>query len=379
MPASSPAQAVRNAGGVTPGERLVSVDALRGFDMLWIAGADALGSAVRGLDGGPLAAFIGGQLDHAAWEGFRFFDLIFPLFVFIMGVAIPFSLGRTMAAEGRDRALNRIVRRALLLYLLGLFYYGGLSTPLHQIRFMGVLQRLAICYFAAGLLFVYLKPRALVATCMALLVGYWVLLTFVPVPGIGAGNYAEGANLADWIDRICLPGRKGSVGLLSSLPAVASCLLGVFAGMLLLRDRASPDRRKAVWLAAAGGALLVIGCLWGLQFPIIKKIWTSSYVLVAGGWSALLLAAFFLVIDVWRKRTWAVPFVWIGTNALTIYLASNIVDFRRLARRFGGGDIAAWIDAHWTGAGALWLALIGVALCLALGRFLYNRKIFLRL
>ena len=383
MQASPLAPIASGATLATPEPRLVSLDALRGFDMLWIVGADALGQALRNLQGGPIARFAGQQLDHEPWAGLRFYDLIFPLFVFIMGVAVTYSLGRLVATEGRSGAIRRIFRRALLMYVLGLFYYGGLSTPLVGIRLLGVLQRLAICYFAAGLLFVYLKPRGLVAVCIALLAGYWALLTFVPVPGVGAGSFAEGRNLTNWIDQHYLPLRKWDgdhdpEGLLSTLPAIASCLLGVFAG-LVLRDTRWSERRKAALLAAGGAVLLAAGLLWGLQFPIIKKLWTSSFVLATGGLGALLLAGFYLVIDVWKVRTWAVPLTWIGANALTIYLLSNVVDFMALSQRFAGGDVAAWLDARWTGLGDLLLALTSVVLCLAICRFLYQRKIFLRL
>jgi predicted acyltransferase len=154
--------------------------------------------------------------------------------------------------------------------------------------------------------------------------------------------------------------------------------LGVFAG-LVLRDTRWSERRKAALLAAGGAVLLAAGLLWGLQFPIIKKLWTSSFVLATGGLGALLLAGFYLVIDVWKVRTWAVPLTWIGANALTIYLLSNVVDFMALSQRFAGGDVAAWLDARWTGLGGLLLALTSVVLCLAICRFLYQRKIFLRL
>ena len=366
-----------------PAQRLLSLDALRGFDMMWIVGADAFGTAFAHLNGGRPSRLLAAQLDHVGWVGFHFYDLIFPLFVFMIGVAITFSLGRLIATEGRAGALRRVFRRAVLMYLLGIFYYGGFATPVVQIRLLGVLQRLALCYFFASLLFIYLRPRTLVAVCIALLVGYWALLTFVPVPGFGAGDFAEGHNLANWIDQHFLPGRKWDgdhdpEGLLSTLPAIASCLLGVFAGRFL-RNPARTEKEKATLLAGAGVALIVLGHLWGLQFPVIKKIWTSSYVLVAGGWSVLLLAMFYFVIDVWKVRAWATPFVWLGTNAITIYLISNVTDFGKLSERFTGGDVAAWLDARWSGLGGLVLAVVSVVLCMAICRFLYQRKIFLRL
>jgi predicted acyltransferase len=366
-----------------PAERLVSLDALRGFDMLWIVGADALGGALAGLKGGPIVHFLAEQMEHVDWEGFHFYDLIFPLFVFMIGVALTFSLDRLVTNEGRTAALRRVFRRGLLLYLLGLVYYGGFMEGYEQIRLLGVLQRLALCYVGASVLYLYLKPRALVVAFAGILVTYWALLMFVPVPGVGAGDFAEGRNLADWIDSRYLPLRKWNgdhdpEGILSTLPALASCLLGVFAG-LLLRDRTHPPLRKVALLAAGGVAMLAAGYLWGLQFPIIKRLWTSSYVLVAGGWSALLLAAFYYVIDVRGIRRWATPFIWIGGNALTIYLISNVIDFNALSARFVGGEVAAALDAAWAGLGRLTLALVGIALCVGLCGFLYRRKIFLRL
>ena len=369
---------------IATGDRLMSLDALRGFDMMWIVGADALGHALGQMDAGPVVQTMATQLDHVAWAGFRFYDLIFPLFVFMIGVAITFSLGRLADRDGRPAAILRILRRTCLLYLLGLFYYGGVSKGFDQIRWLGVLQRLALCYGFAGIAFIYLSRRALALTTVALLVGDWAMLTFIPVPGYGAGDFAEGHNLTNWIDQHYLPGFKWNgdhdpEGILSTLPAFASCLLGVLAGLHLQSRKWSGDR-KAALLAAAGVASVVLGFAWGLQFPIVKKIWSSSFVLVAGGWSALLLALFYYVIDVRGIRRWAVPFTWIGTNALTIYLISNIVDFDALSKRFAGGAVESWCDttlgAH---SGSVVLALVGLTLCFLICRALHRRQIFLRL
>ncbi|MGA2017201.1 MAG: DUF5009 domain-containing protein [Opitutaceae bacterium] len=371
------------AAGVPPSERLASLDALRGFDMIWIAGADSLGDALNHLGGGPLTRLLARQLDHVPWAGLHFYDLVFPLFVFLMGVAIPFSLSRMVEVSGRPAAVRRIFRRAALLFLLGVFYYGGLSHPFSDIRWLGVLQRFGLCYLGAGLLFLYVRPRGLVAVCVALLVGYWALLTFVPVPGIGAGHFAEGQNLSNWLDRMYLPGRKWDggwdpEGILSTFPAVASCLLGVFTGNWLRDQRAAPGRRAAM-LAAAGAVLLVLGLLWGIQFPVVKKLWTSSFVLAAGGISALAMAAFYLVIDVWRIRAWAAPLTWVGANAITVYLLSNIVDFGSLSRRFVGGNVTSWLDGLRPGLSGLAEALFSILLCFLVARFLYRRKVFIRL
>lgn len=358
--------------------RLESLDALRGFDMLWIVGLDGLVGALRGITGWPWLGTLANQLEHVDWEGFHFEDLIFPLFVFITGVAIVFSLDKARARHGTWGALRRVFRRSVLLFALGLFYYGGLSHRWPEIRVLGVLQRIALCYLGASLLYSILDLRGLVLACAALLLGYWALLALVAVPGIGAGHYAESANLTNYVDRMWLPGQRydgdhDPEGLLSTLPAVATCLLGVLAGTLLKHGRSSPARKAGI-LAVAGLAGLGLGMGWGHRFPVIKKIWTSSYVLVAGGWSALLLAAFYWVVDVLGFRLWARPFAWVGANAITVYLATNLLSFDDVARRLGGGDLAARLSPF----GELWLALLALGLVLALARFLHRRGIFLR-
>lgn len=363
-----------------PGARLLSLDALRGFDMFWIVGADALGGALHNLRGGPMLRFVAAQMEHAPWEGFRFYDLIFPLFVFMVGAAIPLSLDRLVAHGGRAEALRRIGRRTALLFLLGLFYYGGMAQ---EPRLLGVLQRIALCYGTTGVLYLFLRPRGLAAAGVALLLGYWALLTFVPVPGFGAGDFREGHNLTNWVDAHYLPGRQWNgdhdpEGLLSTLPAIATCLLGVFASRWIT-DASRSAKVRVTALVVAGVALVALGGLWGVWFPVIKNLWTSSFVLVAGGWSLLLLAFFYQIIDVWRVQRWAQPFVWVGANSLLIYLASNVVDFGELAERFVGGPLAVALNAAWPGLGGLVLALVGAGLCVAICRYLFVRRLFVRL
>ena len=376
--------------------RVESVDVLRGFNFIWILGGDMLMWAVGEMSKGKgslvaaAGGFLAGQLTHVAWDGFRFYDLIFPLFVFLTGVSIVLSLPRLVEREGRARAHARILRRALILYGLGLVYYGGLSQYYEglgghwsDIRLLGVLQRISLCYLAASLMCLNLNLRGLVAACVGLLVGYWALMTFVPVPGIGAGSYAPDANLANWIDANWLPGRLWDVtrdpeGILSTLPAIASCLLGVLAG-LLLRDVRVPAQRKSLYLVGAGIVLLAAGYLWALQFPIVKAIWTSSFVLVAGGWSAILLGAMHQMVDVWGFKRWATPFMWIGANAIALYMINNLVGLDKVAARFVDGDLAKFLDRAVTpGAGAFVSATLTVALAVVLARFLYRHKVFIR-
>lgn len=369
--------------------RIESVDALRGFSMFWIIGGDTalIALAQMSQDEGPMIGAVGGflgtQMTHVAWEGLHFYDFIFPLFIFVIGVAIVLSLAGQAEREGKAQAHWHVLRRALLLYGLGLIYYGGIAQHWSDIRFVGVLQRIALCYLFASLLFLNLSPRGLLVALIALLGGYWALITLVPVPGVGAGSYAPDANLANWIDAHYLPGRllngtRDPEGLLSTLPAIATCLLGVFAGLLLKDQRVSPQQ-MSVWLIGGGLVLLVAGYLWSLQFPIIKAIWTSSFVLVTGGYSAILLGALHQVIDVWGYRRWPTIFAWIGANAITLYFINGVVGFASFAARFVGGDLSRLLDAAVTpGTGRFVTQVLGLTFAVLLARYLYNRHLFLR-
>jgi predicted acyltransferase len=375
--------------------RITSVDALRGFNIFWILGADGIiwsfeeMSHSMGPVLGAIGHFLDTQMTHVAWEGFRFYDFIFPLFIFVTGVAIVLSLPR-LVERGRGTAHVRVLRRALLLYGLGLIYYGGISLHWDDIRLVGVLQRIALCYLFASLVFLNFHLRGIVVALVTLLVGYWALMTFVPVPGIGAGSFAPDANLATWIDAHYLPGRMWEVrrdpeGLLSTLPAIGTCLLGVLAGLLLVDERLQPQQ-KSLTLIGTGIPLVAAGYLWGLQFPIIKVIWTSSFVLVAGGYSLMLLGASHQIIDVWGLKRWATPFVWLGANAITLYFINNVLGlndvlgFERFAMRFVGGDFAALLDGVAVpGAGHFVVCALGLVFAIALAGFFYRRKIFLRL
>ena len=394
-------------------ERLLSVDALRGFDMFWIVGAGTVAKAMDELDPGPVTSFVSTQLTHVQWEGFRFYDLIFPLFLFIVGISTVFSLDKAWQTGGRRAVLRRVFLRSLLLFFLGILYYGGFSKPWPEVRLAGVLHRIAACYFFAALIYSYVRStRALLIVSTALLVGYWAWLTFVPIPNLQLeetevtalaqragsespfaiavateewiqGSYEEGRNLTNFVDFLFLPGDKPqkyyiNEGLLSTLPAIALCLFGILAGRLLKDDSVDPNRKVQVLLA--GGALLVVfGLLWSLQFPIIKRIWTSSFVLVAGGLSAWMLALFYWLIDVQRWRRWCMPFVWIGCNALVIYLGVRIISFQKLAEWFTGGDLSEFLDENLaSGAGSLATAVVSLLLVFLVARWLYNRKIFIR-
>jgi predicted acyltransferase len=387
--AATAATASQTSASAGPPARIASIDALRGFDMLCIVSiyriALALGDMLSGH--GPVltavGAFLTRQFQHAPWEGLRFYDTLYPLFLFIVGVVIPLSITRLVEREGKTAAHWRVLQRSLVLILLGFLYYGGFDNHWPDIRMLGVLQRIGLCYLFASLLFMHLRLPGLIVSFILLVGGYWALMTFVPVPGIGAGLFTETGNLAGWIDERALPGKKmlgeaDPEGLLSTLPAIGTTLLGVFAGLLLRSPRIGP-RRKTAWLYGAGIVLVAAGYLWSLQFPIIKSIWTSSFVLVTGGLSALFLAAFYQIIDVWGYRRWATPFVWVGANAILIYLVEEVVRFHRLASRLVGGDIGNFADAHIAPGASQFLAnIVGLLLAVGLAGFLYKRRVFIR-
>jgi len=399
-------------GAPPPSQRLVSIDALRGFDMFWILGGDSLAYALHRMSGDPVTKFVADELDHAEWVGFHFYDLIFPLFVFIMGVSTVFSLTRIIGARGRGAAVRRVLVRGTLIFALGLIYSGGLTNPWPDMRLMGVLNRIALCYAFGGLAFCFVRPKALVALAASLLLGYWALMALVPfrdvrpVPGVGVitkdagftsvsqlrmdsqvwikGSYVQGVNLTNYLDQKYLPGRKydgtyDPEGILSTLPAFATGLLGIMAG-LFLRRPSVPDAAKAGLLLCAGALAVGLGFLWGIEFPVIKKIWTSSYVLVAGGYSAMLLGLFYWVVEVKKKTAWCQPFVWIGMNPITLYLLSAFLNgFEGLASRLVGGSVRDGLDAHVaSGLGDLVVSSVAVLIFVALARFLYKRGIFLR-
>ncbi len=362
----------------TKPNRLVSLDALRGFDMFWIVGAEEVVHALTGLNDAPWAKIITEQLSHKAWQGFAFYDLIFPLFVFIVGISLVFSVSHSLEAYGTAKTIRRVFIRSAILYVLGLFYYGGIANGYDQVRFVGVLQRIAICYFLASLAFCFLATRGRIALCVGILASYWALMTFVPVPEAGAGNFEEGKNLANYVDKQFLPGKKWDgdhdpEGLLSTLPAVATCLLGVFAGGLL-RSTSIKDALKVIYLLTGGLALTALGYLWGMEFPIIKKLWTSSYVLVAAGYSCILMALFYLIVEIIGFKIWAMPFVWIGMNPITIYLAHNLIHFDDIANRIAGGPLKETLGVY----GEMVILALVLGMSLWIVNFLYRKKIFLR-
>ena len=403
-----PAQNPSSTTATPPSERLMSLDALRGFDMFWIVGGAGILRALEKFSGSPVLSAIRQQLTHVEWAGFRFYDLIFPLFVFIAGVSLTFSTGKAVERSGKAGAVKRLLSRGILLFLVGVFYSGGLSQGLDGVRWLGVLNRIALASTAAGILLVFLPVRALLGVCAGILLGYWALFVWVPIRAIHltptavqegmartgttnvqqlywstpqrvTGQYEPGLNVVNHFDFEHLPGKKYDTyydpeGILSNIPAIATCLLGVFAGSLLRLGSLKPTQRT-LRLILAGLACLAVGWVWNGSFPIVKKLWTSSFVLFAGGWSFLLLAGFYQVVDGWGQQRWCQPFVWIGTNPITLYLLSSFVGYGAVAGRFLSPELRARLGT----TGEVLQAAGGLLVLFLFARALHRRKLFLRL
>jgi predicted acyltransferase len=326
---------------VPPPQRIVSVDALRGFDMFWIAGGGPLVMAFCKLFRNPLPPWLDRQFDHVVWEGFVGWDLIMPLFLFIVGVAMPFSVGkRVERGDSRGSIYRKVVYRVVVLWILGMIAQGHLlAFDSHNLQFYSnTLQSIAAGYLIASIALMELPLRGQAALCGALLVLYWALMRFVPVPGYGASVLTPDGNLAMYIDKALLGHFQDGTPytwILSSLVFGATVLMGVLAGHLLRSKLAGT--RKALLLAGAGLGCLAGGWLWSFAFPIIKHIWTSSMVLWSGGWCLLLLALFYWLIDVLGYRRWAFPFIVIGMNAIVAYMAPDLINFMQISHTVFAG------------------------------------------
>jgi predicted acyltransferase len=295
-------------------------------------------------------------LRHAEWHGWTPTDLIFPFFLFIVGVAIPLALGRRVGGgERRAAIVAKILRRSAIIFALGLLLHAVPDFDVANIRIPGVLQRIAVCYLVAALLFLRTGWRAQAGLAVVLLVGYWAALTLVPVPGFGPGNLSPEGSLAAYLDRAVLGPhiwRAARVydpeGLLSTVPAIATTLIGMLAGHWLGAGRTRG--LTVLGLLVAGGAGVGLGEIWGLWFPINKPLWTSSYAILTAGVALLVLGACYWLVEVLRWRGFARPFVVLGVNALALFFLSSLVArlliVIKVERASGRVPLHAWLFDH---------------------------------
>lgn len=368
-------------------ERLVSLDVLRGFDMFWIIGGGSLILALAAATEWGWLQPVAEQMHHVKWEGFHFEDLIFPLFMFISGVAIPYAItSKVEKGINRKDLLKTVIKRGLILVLLGILYNGMLQNEelfqkgISDVRFASVLGQIGLGYLFAATIVLYTRSlRARILWLAGILAGIALLQLAVPVPGYGAGLLDPEGGMNAWIDRMLLPGRlHGKTfdpeGLLCIVSAISVTLMGAVAGHIL-RDGKPASGRKSAILAITGAVLIVTALLLSPVYPIIKAAWTVPFNLLTAGISFVLLSLFYYTIDV-RKWTrgivsWKITFFKvIGMNSITIYLGTRIINFGAVAGFFLG-----WLAGPWGN----WVIILGaITVEWLLLYYLYRNKIFLR-
>lgn len=369
-------------GGAERGQRLVSLDALRGFDMLFIMGGAGLIASLAEWFPCDFTAVLAEQMEHVEWNGLRHHDTIFPLFLFIAGISFPFSLAKQRGQGRSEWAIHRkVATRGLLLVFLGMVYNGLLDFDFENLRVASVLGRIGLAWMFAALIFMHTGWRVRAVITSALLVGYWLLAGFVPAPDAeGADIFTAEGSIVGYIDRILLPGRVlyGSIdpeGILGTVPAIATALLGMFVGESLTSGLSQRSGAKVTaWMVLAGIVMLALGLLWGEVFPVNKKMWTSSFVLVVGAYSTLMFALFYYIIDVLRWRRWTFFFTVIGMNSITIYLAQRFVRFSYTSEKLFGGLVGLMPED----SRAFFSQAAYIAVCWLFLYVLYRHRIFLK-
>ena len=381
-------------------KRLMSLDALRGADMFCIMGGSSLVVALCALFGAK-DCWLATQMTHVAWHGFRHHDTIFPLFLFLAGVSWPYSLaGQRERGKSTMAIVRKIIVRMLVLIFLGFASSTFFAFDFANVRYAQVLGHIGIGWAVAALLALFVRSVGVrMGIWAAILVGYWALLAFVPAPdaaallastdhavakkvasyaAYGTDGFSFAGNLVGWVDRQILPGKMHELvfdpeGILSSIPAVATAMLGVFSGELLRRTDVSGNRKTLVLLGA--GLVCTVACLvWEPWCPINKKIWTSTFVLAAGAYSFAVLALFYWIVDVKGWRRWTFFFRVIGMNAITIYLLMRVVQFKAISRFFFSG-VAGLGNGDWSNV-ALIAGQIAVEWLVLL--YMYRKDTFLR-
>lgn len=361
-----------------PRERLLSLDALRGFDMFWITGGAFLVTTLAQKSDAGWLHTLAEQMDHVPWEGFRFFDLIFPLFMFISGVAIPFALISKLERKVSQAELaKKAFKRALILVFLGLIYNGVFSNGFENPRLASVLGQIGIAYFFAALITIYSKSFKIRLYWLGgLLAGIAILQLLVPVPGFGAGVLTPEGSINGYIDRLLLPGRLyggtfDPEGLLCIVSAITVTLMGSVAGHFL-RDKKTNDRQKIKTLSLFGVSAIALALLLSTFYPIIKACWTVPFNLLTAGIGFLLITLFYYIIDVKGWKKWSFFFRVIGMNSIFIYLLYDLVDVGRTSKYFFGWTVL------WGDFGQILSIVGGIMLVWSLLYYMYKKNIFLK-
>lgn len=363
-------------------KRLDSLDAFRGFDMMWIMGAASIITAICAFTPAGADSWLARQMEHVEWNGLAFMDLVFPTFLFIAGISFPFSLASQKAKGFSARKIHlRIFKRAFMLILLGLIYNkAAFNCDFSNFRFCSVLGRIGLAWMFAALIFVHFGRKVRIGISAFLLVGYYLLLRFCPVPGApaGADPFSPEWNIVGYLDRILVPGSlyNGNFdpeGLVGLIPATVTAMLGIFTGEFVKESKISGGRQTLTMMIASM-ILLLAGIAWNVFFPINKNLWTSSFVCIAAACGLFGFALFYYIIDVKGFRKWAFPLKVIGLNSITIYLAMEFINFRFTTEKL----LLGTTNLMPTKTGELVLVTGIFLLRWALLYFLYKKKIFLK-
>lgn len=361
-----------------PKERLLSLDVLRGFTMFWIIGGDLFIHSLAKATDWDILNWLSVQLVHVEWNGFHFLDLIFPLFMFASGVAIPYSIGNKLVSGiKKEKLIFKVIKRSLLLILFGIIYNNQVSFDFSNLRYASVLGQIGVAYFFATFIYLYTSTKGQLIWTTIILFGFWALMTLIYVPEIGAGVLTPEGNFSGYVDRLLLPGKLyrefyDPQGILLMISAITIVLLGAVTGTILKYSKY--NKLKKTYIMLISGSLLIgLSLIWNIWYPINKEIWSSSFNVLTVGLSLIFMAVFYFLIDIKGWTKWGFIFKIIGLNSITIYMLNRIIDFNYTSRFLLKGIID--ISGDFSNV----IAVIGV-ICLEiiLLYFLYKQKIFLK-
>jgi predicted acyltransferase len=373
--------------------RLISLDALRGFVMFWIMSGEHIIHALAKAAPIPVFIWMSSQLHHAEWNGITFYDMIFPVFLFVAGVSMPYSFEKKMQLAGvktpqelpgseKQKIYLSMLRRTCILLVLGFVVNGLLRFDgFDHTRFASVLGRIGLAWFFAGIIYLNFDFKKQLIWFFGILIGYYAAMKWIPVPNFGAGVLTKEGSLEGYIDRLFLPGRLHSTvydpeGIFSTIPAIATALLGVFTGTFLKTKSTFSIQAKLILMTLTALILIMAGLVWDINFPINKHLWTSSFVCFVGGFSILFFVFFYLIIDFFGFHKLVFPLILIGSNSILIYIAAEgLIDFKHTADYVFGGLIH-FAPLVWQ---PVFVTLSVTFVQLILLYFLYKRKWFLKI
>ena len=359
------------------GERVASVDALRGFDMFWIIGGREIFISLDKVFNNSITQFIKDELNHAEWFGFTFYDIIMPLFLFLVGISMVYSYRKRLSKEpSKSKLWKHIITRFAWLWILGMVVQGNLlSYDINELKlYSNTLQAIAAGYLIASIIILYASVFYQILITTGLMLLYWIFMALVPVPGFGAGQYTPDGNFAIFVDKLLLGMFQDGTTytwIISSLNFGATTMLGVFTGYFLQSQK--KPITKFYYLLISGTILVALGLIWNFWHPSIKHIWTSSYVLLSGGLCLMLLALFYYLVDVMQYRKWSIMFIVIGSNAIGAYVSAHIFDFELVAEVFVNGlekYVGAWYP--------LILSMGGFIVLYLVLKYMHRNKIFIK-